>query len=91
MCIRHGIHTIWKYGDRDGIIILGFGKQTGGHSGENKKLTCLGDEPYHENSLRYVQDSDIKNRKQAYTAEGRRYYSGNLFVPDDLEEIELPI
>lgn len=39
---------------------------------ENKKLTCLGDEPYHENSLRYVQDSDIKtvNRHILRRAEG---------------------
>ena len=106
---------------------------------ENKKLTCLGDEPYNETTYQYVinsewllheafclysqaklfepyekhhstvkeacetaqamhvrnlllyhtEDSNIKNRKLTYTAEGRKFYSGNLVVPDDLEVIRL--
>lgn len=39
--------------------------------------------------LYHTEDKNIKNRKELYTAEGRQYYRGNLFVPDDLEVIEL--
>lgn len=39
--------------------------------------------------LYHTEDSDMENRKAAYTAEGRQYYSGNLLVPDDLEEVIL--
>ncbi|MCI9533047.1 MAG: MBL fold metallo-hydrolase [Lachnospiraceae bacterium] len=39
--------------------------------------------------LYHTEDSNLQNRKQAYLAEGRKYYHGNLFVPDDLEVIEL--
>ena len=31
----------------------------------------------------------MKNRKELYTAEGKQYYQGNLYIPDDLDEIEL--
>ncbi|MCM1136678.1 MAG: MBL fold metallo-hydrolase [Clostridium sp.] len=37
--------------------------------------------------LYHTEDSDLPNRKQAYLAEGKNYYSGNLFVPEDLEEL----
>ncbi len=37
----------------------------------------------------HTEDKNIKNRKELYTAEGRSYFSGNIFVPDDLETIEL--
>lgn len=106
---------------------------------DNKKLTCLGDEPYNETTYQYVknsewllheafclysqekvfnpyekhhstvkeacetaqamnvrnlllyhtEDSDIKNRKLTYTAEGKKFYNGNIFVPNDLEVIKL--
>lgn len=39
--------------------------------------------------LYHTEDSDLSNRKRLYTEEGRKYYSGNLLVPDDLETIEL--
>ncbi len=39
--------------------------------------------------LYHTEDKHIKERKALYTAEGKLYYSGNLFVPDDLESIEL--
>lgn len=43
-----------------------------------------------ENLLLYhTEDHNIKNRKELYTAEGRRYFHGNIFVPNDLETIEL--
>lgn len=37
--------------------------------------------------LYHTEDSHIRERKALYTAEGKRYYSGNLIVPDDLERI----
>lgn len=39
--------------------------------------------------LYHTEDKDMANRKAKYTAEGQEYYYGNLFVPDDLEVIEL--
>ncbi len=38
---------------------------------------------YHEN------DNDLENRKSRYTKEAEEYFSGNIYVPDDLEVIEL--
>ena len=107
--------------------------------GDNKVLTCCGDEPYNECEEKYAKGSDwmfheafclygqrdifnpyekhhstvkdaselaqqlgvknlvlyhtedknIKNRKELYGAEGREYYHGNLFIPDDLDVIEM--
>ena len=37
----------------------------------------------------HTEDSDLANRKQLYTHEGRQYFSGNIYVPDDLESLEL--
>lgn len=37
----------------------------------------------------HTQDNDIKNRKKLYTEEGKQYFSGNLYVPNDLEVINL--
>lgn len=39
--------------------------------------------------LYHTEDRHIGNRKELYIAEGSRYYHGNLYVPDDLETIEL--
>lgn len=39
--------------------------------------------------LYHTEDKNIKNRKNLYAKEGRKYYSGNLYIPDDLETIEL--
>ena len=39
--------------------------------------------------LWHTEDKTILTRKQAYTAEGEQFYTGRLFVPDDLDEIEL--
>lgn len=39
--------------------------------------------------LYHTEDVNIRDRKRLYTAEGREYYRGDLFVPDDLETIEL--
>lgn len=39
--------------------------------------------------LYHTEDKHIRERKALYTAEGQQYFSGNIFVPDDLETIEL--
>lgn len=39
--------------------------------------------------LYHTEDRNIARRKERYTAEGRQYFHGNLFVPEDLEVIEL--
>lgn len=39
--------------------------------------------------LYHTEDTDMANRKQRYTEEGKQYFSGSLYVPDDLETIYL--
>lgn len=39
--------------------------------------------------LYHTQDNNLKERKQLYTKEGQMYFSGNIYVPDDLESFEL--
>ena len=39
--------------------------------------------------LYHTEDKNILDRKKLYMEEGKHYYSGNLFVPDDLERIIL--
>ena len=39
--------------------------------------------------LYHARDNDLKNRKRLYTEEARQYFSGNVYVPDDLDVIEL--
>lgn len=39
--------------------------------------------------LYHTEEENLKNRKELYTAEGKEYYSGSLYVPDDLETFEL--
>ncbi|WP_088225266.1 MBL fold metallo-hydrolase [Desulfosporosinus sp. FKB] len=39
--------------------------------------------------LWHTDDTHITCRKELYTAEGKKYYSGNLYVPDDHDVIEL--
>lgn len=106
---------------------------------EEKKLTCLGDEPYKERTKEYVEgssyllheafclyeereqfkpyekhhstvkeacelaesfgiehlvlwhteDKNLPVRKERYTKEGKQYFTGKLYVPEDLEVIEL--
>lgn len=106
---------------------------------EGERLTCCGDEPYHECNEVYVKESkwlmheafclssqtdifrpyeknhstvkdacetaerlnvdhlilyhtedrNIKERRELYLAEGRKYYHGKLYVPEDLEKIIL--
>ena len=39
--------------------------------------------------LWHTEDKHLAERKTLYTAEGKEYYSGNLFIPNDLEVIPL--
>lgn len=39
--------------------------------------------------LYHTEDKNILRRKELYTKEGKPYYNGNLFVPEDLEVLEL--
>ena len=39
--------------------------------------------------LYHTEDREIFSRQARYTAEGKHFYSGNLFIPYDLEKIEL--
>lgn len=38
--------------------------------------------------LYHTEDKNIRNRKELYTKEGREYYHGNLYVPNDMETFE---
>lgn len=39
--------------------------------------------------LYHTEDKNIEKRKQLYLEEGRAVYSGNLYVPDDMESFEI--
>lgn len=39
--------------------------------------------------LYHTEDKTIERRKELYTGEARKYFSGEVYVPDDLERIEL--
>ena len=39
--------------------------------------------------LYHTEDKNLEERKRLYTEEGKAYYSGNLFVPEDMECFEL--
>ena len=39
--------------------------------------------------LYHSSDNNLKDRKKLYTEEAKQYFNGNIFVPDDLNVIEL--
>lgn len=39
--------------------------------------------------LYHTEDKSLERRREKYLAEGKRYFSGRIFVPEDLESIEL--
>ena len=39
--------------------------------------------------LYHTEDKNLDQRKRLYIEEGSLYYHGNLFIPDDLESVEL--
>ena len=55
------------------------------------KDACLsGEKMKAENLVLYhTEDKNLARRKSAYAREGGLYFHGNLYIPDDLEELEL--
>lgn len=39
--------------------------------------------------LYHASDNNLKDRKRLYTEEAKQYFNRNIFVPDDLDVIEL--
>ena len=39
--------------------------------------------------LSHTIDTDLKNRKRSFTEDAKKYFNGNVYVPDDLEIIEI--
>lgn len=39
--------------------------------------------------LYHASDNNLENRKRLYTEEAKQYFNGNIYVPDDLDVIEL--
>jgi ribonuclease Z len=39
--------------------------------------------------LYHTEDRNLADRKRLYTSEGSEYYSGRLWIPDDLDVIEI--
>ena len=39
--------------------------------------------------LYHTEDKNMANRKELYYNEGKAYFTGNLFIPDDMESLEL--
>ena len=39
--------------------------------------------------MSHTVDTDLENRKILFTEDAHKYYDGNVFVPDDLEVIEI--
>ena len=43
----------------------------------------------HNILLYHTEDKNIRDRKKLYLQEGRNYFHGNIYVPDDLETMEI--
>ena len=39
--------------------------------------------------LYHTEDHNLKNRKELYIGEGKKYFKGNIFVPNDLEFFDI--
>lgn len=60
------------------------------HHATVKEACEFGTELEIENLILYhTEDTMLANRKELYTKEGKEYYKGNLFVPEDLDQMEL--
>lgn len=60
------------------------------HHSTVKDACCMAEELKVENLvLMHTEDSHIQDRNKLYTDEGKKFFSGNLFVPDDGECIEI--
>ena len=60
------------------------------HHSTVKDACELAEQLHVKNLLLYhTEDRNLAKRKDLYTEEGKRYYHGNLYVPEDLEKISL--
>ena len=60
------------------------------HHSTVKDACELAQELHAQNLILYhTEDQNYPRRKELYTAEGQQYYSGNLYVPYDLESFDL--
>lgn len=60
------------------------------HHSTVKEACQLAEELKVTNLLLYhTEETHLAERKRLYTEEGKRYYHGNLYVPDDLEIFEI--
>ena len=61
------------------------------HHHSTVREACLTAEQLHVKNLilYHTEDKNIKNRKYLYEKEGKTFYHGNLYVPDDLTVIDL--
>ena len=60
------------------------------HHSTVKDACELGERLNVENLILYhTEDKNILKRQEMYLAEGRKFYHGNLYVPEDLDVIEL--
>ena len=60
------------------------------HHSTVKDACELAEELHVKNLLLYhTEDRNIASRKELYLTEGRQYFSGNIFIPDDLEVLSL--
>ena len=73
-----------KYADRD--IFKPYEK----HHSTAHDAALLAEQLHVRNLILYhTEDKTLATRKQAYTAEAKEVFHGNVFVPDDLEEINI--
>lgn len=73
-----------KYGDRETF------KPYEKHHSTCKEAAELAERLGVKNLILYhTEDKTIETRKKEYTEEAKQYYSGNVFVPDDMDEILL--
>lgn len=60
------------------------------HHSTVKDACKLAEELNVENLLLYhTEDKNISHRKELYQNEGKDYYHGNIYIPEDLETIVL--
>lgn len=60
------------------------------HHSTVKDACTLGEELKIPNLILYhTEETHLSERKQLYAKEGKKYYNGNLYIPDDGEQIEI--
>lgn len=60
------------------------------HHSTAKDASELAEKMHAENLVLYhTEDTNLAERKKLYSEEGKAFFSGNLFIPDDLETIPL--